>query len=363
MNTVLKYKYQAVADLLRENIRSGLYPTGELPDEKALMKQFDVGKITVYNALKLLTEEGIISRVQGKGTFVNGIFGQSLTISGQVAVIMNHIGHYYSNLARHIRALLFEHCLYSIPVDYLSVEAAERAKDVRIIDRLSLLLNSNIHGVIYDGNGYAKFPFMDNYPHMRSVVVNYFDSPGEACGGAVLIDFEKGAVKAVRYLAGKGHKRILLLTHRPREFPIQDPDHARRHPVNQINNGYLTTMAEYGLAEFCEILLRGEDNIDDLIRGILSRTANRPDAIVCSADNMALKIIMTAFTMGIRIPEDLSVIGMYDTPWAEESPIKITSLSFKEEAIAQNAVRLIAARSWEKETIHIEPELIIRRSA
>lgn len=63
--------YQQLAENLRRKIREGVYPEGsQLPTEKALSMEYDVSRITVRNALKLLMEEGLVSSKQGKGTFV-----------------------------------------------------------------------------------------------------------------------------------------------------------------------------------------------------------------------------------------------------------------------------------------------------
>ena len=65
--------YLQISSLLREEISSGLYnPSGKLPSEAELRKRFDVSRVTVRLALDKLTEENIVERKQGKGTFVYG---------------------------------------------------------------------------------------------------------------------------------------------------------------------------------------------------------------------------------------------------------------------------------------------------
>ena len=65
--------YLQISALLREEISSGLYdPSGKLPSEAELRKRFEVSRVTVRLALDKLTEENIVERKQGKGTFVYG---------------------------------------------------------------------------------------------------------------------------------------------------------------------------------------------------------------------------------------------------------------------------------------------------
>jgi GntR family transcriptional regulator len=56
---------------LRENIESGKWHAGSMiPTENELCREFDVSKITVREAIKILVQEGLLSRTPGKGTFV-----------------------------------------------------------------------------------------------------------------------------------------------------------------------------------------------------------------------------------------------------------------------------------------------------
>ncbi|MEG0863987.1 MAG: GntR family transcriptional regulator [Clostridia bacterium] len=59
-----------IYEYLKEQIRNGAFPEGRLPTEVELAKQFFVSRITSKNALTKLAEEGLIVRIQGKGSFV-----------------------------------------------------------------------------------------------------------------------------------------------------------------------------------------------------------------------------------------------------------------------------------------------------
>ena len=65
--------YQQIADTLQQEIALGHYqPSGKLPSESALEQRFGVSRVTVRLALKALTDQGIVERKQGKGTYVSG---------------------------------------------------------------------------------------------------------------------------------------------------------------------------------------------------------------------------------------------------------------------------------------------------
>ncbi len=65
--------YRQIADTLQQEIASGRYnPSGKLPSEAALEQRFAVSRVTVRLALKHLTDNGLVERKQGKGTYASG---------------------------------------------------------------------------------------------------------------------------------------------------------------------------------------------------------------------------------------------------------------------------------------------------
>ncbi|WP_227013871.1 GntR family transcriptional regulator [Paenibacillus psychroresistens] len=63
--------YKQIQQIIREKIESAeLRPNDRVPSEQEFMEQFNVSKMTVKNALTELADEGLVVRIQGKGTFV-----------------------------------------------------------------------------------------------------------------------------------------------------------------------------------------------------------------------------------------------------------------------------------------------------
>ena len=72
----MAYKYETIADTLREEIKSGKYTPGELmPDQNKLAATFDTTRITIHKAIQLLIIEGMVYSKRGAGTFVRKDFG------------------------------------------------------------------------------------------------------------------------------------------------------------------------------------------------------------------------------------------------------------------------------------------------
>lgn len=63
--------YLQVSEYIKLRIAQGIYRKGDrIPSESELMKTLNVGRVTVRNGLKLLSEDGYIYSVKGKGSFV-----------------------------------------------------------------------------------------------------------------------------------------------------------------------------------------------------------------------------------------------------------------------------------------------------
>lgn len=64
-------KFLTIYNTLYKEIQIGKYPSGHaLPTEKELCARFDVSRMTLRQAIKLLAEDGIVESTRGKGHFV-----------------------------------------------------------------------------------------------------------------------------------------------------------------------------------------------------------------------------------------------------------------------------------------------------
>lgn len=63
--------WRQLASILRERIASGELPPGRvMPSEATLSQEYGLARSTVVKAVKALEAEGLVVRVQGRGTFV-----------------------------------------------------------------------------------------------------------------------------------------------------------------------------------------------------------------------------------------------------------------------------------------------------
>jgi GntR family transcriptional regulator len=66
--------YAQLANILRRQVAAGVFrPGDQLPSEAMLCQSYQVSPMTVRRTINLLSEEGVVSAVQGRGTFVNAL--------------------------------------------------------------------------------------------------------------------------------------------------------------------------------------------------------------------------------------------------------------------------------------------------
>jgi len=103
----LAYKYEAIADSLRADIKAGKYAPGELmPDQNKLASTFNTTRITIHKAIQLLIIEGMVYSKRGAGTFVRKDFG--LTDHRQETRVDRPIGTTRTNAGKKVTSKVLE---------------------------------------------------------------------------------------------------------------------------------------------------------------------------------------------------------------------------------------------------------------
>ncbi len=99
----------------------------------------------------------------------------------------------------------------------------------------------------------------------------------------------------------------------------------------------------------------------------LSRS-DRPTAVFAATDLMAMKVYSAAAKLGLRIPEQLSVVGYADFPFASDLVPPLTSVKQDPYKIGRTAARILVERILERNVTAptqrelIKPQLMVRES-
>lgn len=354
-------KSKQIYDAISRQIAEGrLKPGDRIQPFRDICNYFSVSLSVVQAALGKLEQDGLVETEQGNGTFVKTSKLQNSSSGKNIFLSIPESGHVYGDLTQHIRNMLIKRGFIPISVDYKQMVAMEPDSVFR--RNIDEILKSGIKAVIAFGDSYWRYPFLEKYKTLRSVFLCYMDYADAIPDRAVLLDQEKAIYLTTAHLAATGRKKIMLCTFKPDRRSLS-PETLTRHHSTQFINGYERALKEYDIESYRKISYHTEIELNETFLKHLWDSPDRPDGIVCDQDFVALQFINAAFKLGIKIPEELSLTGLYDTPWCELAPVKITSVKFDWAALAKIAVDMTLEENPEKKIAHIKPELIVRESS
>ncbi len=164
------------------------------------------------------------------------------------------------------------------------------------------LMQRNIEGLILAAEFHRDLEVPLVPTSIPTVVLDGRPTGGRDDVDSVVPDEEQGAYDAVRFLIERGHRRIAHLT-------VTDP----RFIAKELRReGYRRALAEIGVPVDERLVVAAAE--PSTVAGypvaleLLGR-ADRPTAVFCFSDQLAFSIYQAAADLGLRIPEDLSVVG------------------------------------------------------
>lgn len=147
-------------------------------------------------------------------------------------------------------------------------------------------------------------------------------------------DDSQGMYDAVSYLVSRGHKRIALLNGPLSSFKSVACLDAYRKVLmeNELDEDYETAMCGEFVAEW------GAEGAKTLLK-----QDKRPTAIACANDLIAMGVCRAAHECGLRVPDDLSVIGFGDFPAASYMTPSLTTVHTPLREMGIEAARVLLA--------------------
>ncbi|WP_163542814.1 substrate-binding domain-containing protein [Occultella kanbiaonis] len=300
-----------------------------------------VTAVTVRRDVGLLAHEGHVHRVRGGVRQVRVAAdarvgparqtGRGL-ILGMVVPTLRH--NYWPEIARGASAAADERGA-TIALRGSTYEPAEYRRDVE-----GLLETTHVDGLILAPDPRVAEPDLGEWLASlgvpvtlaeRQLAVGRYSQPIEA----VSTDHELGAVLATRYLHARGHRRVALM--------VSDSVTA-----GQLRRGWRAACEELGLPidGTPEVTIRVYSDpgwrtaLDEFIERMRASAAT---AVLVHPDDDALELVGRCAEVGVRVPEDLSVISYNDEVANLASPA-ITAMSPPKAMIGRYAVELTLSR-------------------
>lgn len=214
---------------------------------------------------------------------------------------------------------------------------------------------ARLSGTLIDGAVLVTPTVSD--PDYRIPVVAVDPHAGSSSVPTIDSDNLTGAESAVNYLLSLGHRRIAMLAGR-----------ADLTSAQLRETGYRRALEAAGISVDPSLIGVGgfrPDSATAPARALLDRP-DRPTAVFAANDLTAIRTIEVANELGLRVPEDLSVIGFDDVPDASQFRIPLTTIAQPLSQMGRVAMevllRLLEGAQLAQTHITLATSLVVRES-
>ncbi|HEX2974934.1 MAG TPA: LacI family DNA-binding transcriptional regulator, partial [Bacteroidales bacterium] len=225
---------------------------------------------------------------------------------------------------------------------------------------INSFLKSRVDGIIISFSSKT-----DQFDHIKKVVekglpvvqfnrvTKDVDLPG------VSIDDYKSAFNAAGYLIKRGGRRIAYIA--GPELPLLS---------RQRKQGYIDCLKAHGLPFSEELIFESDFSVESGIRAAekILKLSELPDSIFCVCDSVAIGAMKTLKRKGIKIPDDISVIGFTNDFFSGIVEPALTTISQPVQEIGERAAELLLLQlnrkftKWDSRNIILKTSLIVRES-
>ena len=167
----------------------------------------------------------------------------------------------------------------------------------------------------------------------------------------------EGAAQAARHLASLGHKNIAHI-HGPKSF----------RSAHERLAGFKKGLEEHGLTLQKKLTIEGAYTFDSGVVAAekLIYSDNRPTAIFTGNDEMAVGAYQAVRKAGLRVPDDVSIVGFDDTPMASRVWPPMTTVRLPIREMGRAAALLLLKDENDSEgaaAVSFTPEIVVRESS
>ena len=311
-------KYQIIQQEILSAIAAGHYQD-KLPSERALAERFGFSYMTVRKAINNLVLQGVLYKVPQKGIYVQ---------HQQIKPLKQTIGYFLDQQIKEGIASPYYSMIYQALVN----EAAKH--DVKVVyfsdtqlQQFNALFDS-LDGVIATCLPHNEALIAEIKRALPLVVID--NASEDKTIPSVIIDNFTADYNTVKYLAEMGHTTIGFMS------GLIDSD------VGQNRfRGYKYAMLDLTLPLEDRFVYMGNYSFESGKEGAeyFLSLDTLPSAIICANDSMALGAIQTFQNAGVKIPEQISIIGFDDIHVASQVSPALTTVAAPINEIAYHAFK------------------------
>jgi GntR family transcriptional regulator of arabinose operon len=316
-----KHKYREILEKIQDDITSGRYQPGQrLPSETELVRRYGASRMTVSRAMHELQTGGLVVRRVGSGTFVaqtsnskSHVFGLLIPELGQTEIFEVICKGMMESQEAVRHSLLWGNSA-----------SKENEKEQMAEQLCQHYISQKVSGVFFAPVEFSTGRFRSNQRIVEAldkagIPIVLLDRclepyPRRSRYDLVGIDNRRTGYQATEHLIRAGAKRIAFIA-RPNSAATVDARIAGFREAIQIQ-------------AFAHTSTRDSVNIGDasdqkFIKAVLKK--DRPDAFLCANDFTAGKLMHTLMSIGVRIPEEVKIVGIDDVKYASLLPVPLST--------------------------------------
>jgi LacI family transcriptional regulator len=217
------------------------------------------------------------------------------------------------------------------------------------------MVERNAEGVAIMTFGIEQ-PLLDQLADRKIPLVFVDVAPNRPGMSVLRVDYHHGIRQAVQHLAALGHRSIAFVA-----GPL------RLHSAQSRLVAFKKALQECGIPVNEKLIVEGDHTMEGGMTAAERLTAqkNLPTAIMCSNDMLAIGVLHRLSRSGLRVPDDVSVIGFDDIHMSAMMIPPLTSIQMSRSDLARAAVGALRAHVEEtspKREYKIDTHLIVRES-
>ena len=333
---VNKKSYKEILETLKTDILSGKYSSCHaFPSVGTLVRKFGVARGTVHHAFDELAHQGLISRRQGRGTFVT-----NNATSRKIGLIVPGVActDFFQPIVSEINQLARKEDYTLLFAEVFSMDREERIHQVR--ELVAEFIKKRVAGVIYEplaepGGKDANEHILRVFNRARIPVVlidcDIVPFPQRSEYDVVGVNDVEAGAKIAEHLLSVGAKKIHFLI-------------CKLCPTTYNNRLYGAEAALIKAGRFKKgaVLYAEANDLAALKRHI--KKHGKPDAFVCSNDAIAAEFRQTLEKAGLLVPKDVLLTGFADLPIAALMTPSLTTIRQERDKMGGAAFRRLLQR-------------------
>ncbi len=224
-------------------------------------------------------------------------------------------------------------------------------------DYIRMLAEKRVDGILVMCSDFTEElnEMLNRHTNIPKVIMDW--GPESSQADKIMDNSEEGGYIATKYLIDNGHTDIACLS-----------GHFDKLACKERILGFRRAMAEANLSVNEDWILEGNFECDTavLVADKITAMEKRPTAVFCFNDTMALGLMSRLQQNGIKIPDDISVIGYDNIELAEYFSPPLTTIHQPKRRVGKNAFEILLERikdkDHEKRIFEMQPELMIRNT-